>query len=212
MIHSRKRFLAALVFGGLALHSAPVDGQPAISVGVAQTTVLSPGRPERVSPSTVVGDGSGSAVAAVFGFSGRISPKVSLGVEITVPESLEFHAGAGTTGNIDGTFRDISIAGLARVRVAGPLEAVGGIAIIKVDSVQTRTPPSFALVRTPSGPTDVGLGLDFGVVLGADVAAPMGRHLFIVPGVRLQLVQRGEEGLGLGSVAVHLGVAVRAVF
>lgn len=59
------------------------------------------------------------------------------------------------------------------------------------------------------------LGLAPGFVIGADAGLPLSPRVVIAPGIRLHLIPRGgieTSTIGLGSVVVDAGVAVRIVF
>jgi hypothetical protein len=137
-----------------------------------------------------------------LGVAGHVVSRISAGLETAIPRGFEFQSATARNGTINGTFRDIIYSGLVKARVAGTLDVVGGISIVKEDLVATT-------------PIQNDLGLSLGYVMGADVGVPISPHVLIVPGIRVHLIQRGlfeRSQIGLGSAEVQGGVAVRVVF
>jgi hypothetical protein len=195
--------------------SALVFAQVTVGGGVGVIVAVEP-TVEVVTPGTGSGVG-GSAFCGTFSVTGRVVPRLSIGLEVTVPVAFEFQSGTVLGGPINGTFRDIIFSGLGKLRVAGPLEAVVGVSAVKKDLVATRTLPCFGVSPGPPVPIPIqnDPGLALGFVTGADVAVPISPHVVIAPGIRVHLIQRTsveKSRIGLGSAVIQGDVAVRVVF
>jgi hypothetical protein len=193
-----------------------VFAQVTVSGAIGVITAVQPDV-EPVTPSTVSGVG-GTAFSVTLGVTGHVVSRLSVGLEMTLPDAFDFHTGTVRGGPISGTFRDIIFSGpIVKVRLIGPIEAVAGVSIVKKDLVATLRLPSVGVNPGPPVPIPIqnSPGLAVGVVMGADVAVPTSPRVVIAPGIRLHLIQRNSvetSEIGLGSAVVQGGVAVRVVF
>ena len=171
-------------------------------------------------PSEGIHGVSGAGVAAIGVFPWT---HVGVAVELSVPRpfTADQIADKYRTHN---THRDVVISGLLHVRAARqPLDGVVGFSFVRE---QTKQQVAHRLFGVPgfayepySAPPESIVRSTFGVVGGLDVPLRAGRHLSVVPQLRVHWIAREDDAmaasprlLGLSQVLWQPGISLRATF
>lgn len=180
-------------------------------------------------PSLPTTGAGGTAMGGTVEAGGFLSPRVALGIEVSVPRRFT------STQETDylrvfqqeSRHRDAAISGVlraiigsaSRVRVA----VVGGAGFVQESTRQRRRDqvgllPTYPPVFGPYSEDYVFTRWTAAALAGADVEIAIGRHVALVPQMRVHVVRRTSDpsqpgwALGLSSVIVRPAIGVRALF
>jgi hypothetical protein len=207
--------------------AAAQDG--GVYVGAAGMATFQDGHRQGSSPSLPTTGAGGSAIGVTVEAGGLLTPRVALGVEMSLPGRFT------STQQTDylrvfqqeSRHRDAAISGVVRgiVGSAGRarLAVVGGGGLVQESTLQRRRDqlgplPTFPPVFGPYSEEYSFSRWTVAVVAGADVEIAVTRHVAVVPQVRAHFVRRtdnpSEQGwaLGLSSVVLRPAVGIRATF
>ena len=148
---------------------------------------------------------------------------VGVAAELSIPTSFTADqiADKYRTHN---THRDVVISGLLHVRAARQwLEGVVGVSFVQEQTEQQIAHRQFGLPGFPyepySTPAESIVRNTFGFVGGLDVPLRAGRHLSVVPQIRVHWIAREDDStaasprfLGLSPILWQPGISVRVTF
>jgi hypothetical protein len=171
-----------------------------------------------VSGSGCARPGIGGSAWGVIGEIGRfVSPAMSVGVEISVPQRFEtIQATSIPNERIDNRHRDLTISGLLHGYTprTGSVRAalVGGGGFVHENTIQRFADAPFGSSSFgPYGPDATKSRWIFAATAGADVAIDLGPHVSVVPQIRVHVVSRANLSF-LGKIVSRPAVVLRARF
>lgn len=227
-------FATCVLLAGLSA-SASAQSAERVSFGAAVTLAHLPqpnaDRPENVFPYVEAPHGNSRGVK-IFG-AARVSRRLAVGGELSIASpvtltTVESHPSSYTTRTM--THRDTIVVGVLRVRTGRFVDVIGGGGIV---SPRTSMTASGWTSGSPRGQVSFGPlvhqspsnGARPALTVGADIAAPMHKHLAVLGIVRLYHLSRAaplrstpfgnaydeRPFLQPGSNVIRLGVGVRII-
>jgi hypothetical protein len=163
-------------------------------------------------PTTGIG---GSTLGLLVGISGRMSPRVLVGIEAALNNRFTDMQRSGVA-EYRHEYGEHFVSVLFRghtARARGGFEGVGGLTIVRTRRTTTST--FVDILGRPTGTfVEEARDVRLGATGGFDIPVAVGRFA-IAPGLRLTWVPRGEQNefsLGLGSFVFRFGVTARLAF
>lgn len=165
----------------------------------------------------------GSALGATGELGWFASPAVSVAAEVSMPARFEAIQTSGIPNQrFDINYRDLAISGLVRLHAPalGPIRValVGGAGVVQESAdYRTADAPFGSSSYGPYGAEQTITRTTWDLVAGGDVELRLGRHVGVVPQVRVHWIGRAAIGdptgtLALGSMVWRPAVGVRARF
>jgi hypothetical protein len=206
--------------------AAAQDG--GVYLGAAGMATFQEGHRQGIAPSLPTTGAGGSAIGVTVEAGGFLTPRVALGVEVSVPDRF---TSTQQTDYVrvfqhESRHRDAAISGLVRGIVGSGrvrLGIVGGGGLVQESTLQRRRDqlgpiPTFPPVFGPYSEEYAFTRWTVAALAGADVEVGITRHVAVVPQVRAHFVRRtnnpSDQGwaLGLNSFVLRPAVGVRATF
>jgi hypothetical protein len=171
----------------------------------------------------------GSAIGVTVEAGGFLTPRVALGVEVSLPDRF---TSTQQTNYVrvfqqESRHRDVAISGLVRRKFGSGggvrVGIVGGGGLVQEDTLQRRRDQAGPIATFPPvfGPYSEEFAFTrwtLAALAGADVEFAVMRHVAVVPQIRAHFVRRStstsEQGwfLGLNSFVLRPAVGIRATF
>ena len=229
MIHVTTTGLAALVLVSALGPATAAAQEGRVYVGAAGMATFQDSHRQGSSPSLPTSGAGGSAIGVTVEAGGFLTPRVALGVEMSLP--ARFTATQQTdylrVFQQQSRHRDAAISGVVR-RIVGSGDGVrvgivGGGGVVQEDTLQRRRDqlgplPTFPPVFGPYSEEYAFTRWTVAALAGADVEFAVTRHVAVVPQIRAHFVRRStstsEQGwfLGLNSFMLRPAVGIRATF
>lgn len=228
-IHGTSTLAAVVVVAALGIPRIAGAQDARVYVGGAGMLSVQGSHRQGSGPSLPTTGAGGTAIGATMEAGGFLTPRVALGIEVSVPRRFT------STQETDylrvfqqeSRHRDVAISILFRGMVGSAsrvrLGVVGGGGFVQESTRQRRRDqegplPTFPPVFGPYSEEYSFMRWTVAALAGADVEIAIGSHVALVPQMRVHFVRRTSDpsqpgwALGLSSVILRPAIGMRAAF